>query len=123
MEVCNTGATKKKLTRKAATCTAIRNLKFFYTNCDSLSNKFVELEFIVKGNSPHIIIITEVAPKNNRHPLQKTEIDLDGYQLSVNDLNKEGNWGVTVYVKKCMSADQLKWRSIFRMILYGLRLT
>ena len=73
------GPPKKKLTRKAATCTAIRNLKIFYTDCDSLSNKFVELEFIVKGNRPYIVIITEVAPKNNRYPLQKSEIDLDGY--------------------------------------------
>ena len=70
------------------------------------------MESVIKLNNPHIIVLTEVAPKNNRYPLQKSEIELDDYQLFVNDLNKKGHRGVAIYVKKCILADEINWRSI-----------
>ena len=85
---------------KHAKITTISNLKVIYANCDSLSNKFEEMEFVIKLHNPHIIVLTEVAPKNNRYPLQKSEIELDDYELFVNDLNKKGHRGVAIYVKK-----------------------
>ena len=59
----------------------IKNLKVMYTNCDTLSNKFEELEIAVKIENPSAIILVEVAPKNARYQLQKSELELEGYQL------------------------------------------
>ena len=71
-----------------------------YTNCDTVSNKFEELEIAVKIKNPSAIILTEVAPKNARYKLQKSEPELEGYQLFINDLTKKCNRGVAIYVKK-----------------------
>ena len=83
-----------------------------YTNCDTVSNKFEELEIAVKIENPSAIILTEVAPKNARYKLQKSELELEGYQLYINDLTKKCNRGVAIYVKKCISASQIHMRSI-----------
>ena len=60
-----------------------------YTNCDTLSNKFEELEIAVKIENPSAIILVEVAPKNARYQLQKSELELQGYQLFINDFTKK----------------------------------
>ena len=52
-----------------------------YINCDTLSNKFEEREIAVKIENPSAIILVEVAPKNARYQLQKSELELEGYQL------------------------------------------
>ena len=67
----------------------IKNLKVMYTNCDTLSNKFEELEIAVKIENPSAIILVEVAPKNARYQLQKSEFELDSYQLFINDFTKK----------------------------------
>ena len=54
-----------------------------YTNCDTVSNKFEELEIAIKIENPSAIILTEVAPKNARYKLQKSELELEGYQLFI----------------------------------------
>ena len=104
MEVRNSGSTRGTSTKKNiesnlakhAKITTISNVKVIYTNCDSLSNKVEVMEFVIKLTNPHIIVFTEVAPSNNRYPLQKSEIELDDYQLFVNDLNKKGHCGVEI---------------------------
>ena len=60
-----------------------------YTNCDTLSNKFEEFEIAVKIENPSAIILVEVAPKNARYELQKFEVELEGYQLFLNDFTKK----------------------------------
>ena len=67
----------------------IKNLKVMYTNCDTLSIKFEELEIAVKIENPSAIILVEVAPKNARYQLQKSELELEGYQLFINDYTKK----------------------------------
>ena len=67
----------------------IKNLKIMYTNCDTLSNKFEELEIAVKIKNPSAIILVEVAPKNVRYQLRKSELELEGYQLLINDFTKK----------------------------------
>ena len=83
-----------------------------YTNCDTVSNKFEELEIAVKIENRSAIILTEEAPKNARYKLQKSKLELEGYQLFINDLTKKCNRGVAFYVKKCISASQIHMRSI-----------
>lgn len=87
-------------------------MKILYTNCDSLSNKFEELEMAVKINNPTAIILTEVTPKNARYALQKSEIELQGYQLYVNDFSKKGNRGIAIYVKNSIYASQICMKSV-----------
>ena len=48
-----------------------------------------ELEIAVKIENPSAIILVEVAPKNARYQLQKSELELEGYQLFINDFTKK----------------------------------
>ena len=52
-----------------------------YTNCDTLTNKLSELTIAIELNNPDIIVLTEVTPKNNRYTLQKSEIEIKGFNL------------------------------------------
>ena len=79
---------------------------------DTVSNKFEDLEIAVKIENPSAIFLTEGAPKNARYKLQKSELELEGYQLFINDLTKKCKRGVVIYVKKCISASQIHMRSI-----------
>ena len=53
-----------------------------------------------------------MAPKNARYKLQKSELELEGYQLFINDLIKKCNNGVAIYLKMCISAPQIHMRSV-----------
>ena len=97
-----TSTNQKKVDNSGA---QIKNLKVLYTNCDTVSNKFEELEIAVKIKNPSAIIRTEVAPKNARYKLQKF--------FFINDLTKKHNSsGIAIYVYKCVSASQIHMRSI-----------
>ena len=71
-----------------------------YTNCDTLTNKTSELKLAIYSNHPDIIVLTEVTPKNNRYILQKSEIEIKGYNLYISDFEETNTRGVAVYVKK-----------------------
>ena len=83
-----------------------------YTNCDTLSNIWDELEIAVKIENPSAIILVEAAPKNARYQLQKSELELEGYQLFINDFTKKNVGGVAIYVKTYISASQTHMKSI-----------
>ena len=83
-----------------------------YLALKELSNKFEELEIAVKIENPSAIILVEVAPKNAGYQLQKSELELEGYQLFMNDFTKENVRGVAFYVKTCISASQIHMKSI-----------
>ena len=70
----------------------LNKVKSNQVNCDVLSilsNKFEELEIAVKIENPSAIILVEVAPKNARYQLQKSDLELEGYQLFINDFAKK----------------------------------
>ena len=50
-----------------------------YTNSDTLTNKISELIIAIEHNNPDIVVITEAAPKNNRYTLQKSELEIKGF--------------------------------------------
>ena len=83
-----------------------------YTNCDTLSSAFEELEIAVKIENPSAITLVEVASKNARYQLQKSELELEGYQLFINGFTKKNVRGVAIYVKTCISASQIHMKSI-----------
>ena len=42
-----------------------------------------ELLFHINTNNPDILVLTEVAPKNNRYLLKKSELEIKGYSLYI----------------------------------------
>jgi hypothetical protein len=62
----------------------VRNtLICWYTNADTLTNKMAELRNRVNQaeDKPHMILVTEVKPKNSRYQITEAEIDIAGYEL------------------------------------------
>ncbi len=76
----------------------VESFKCFYTNADCLCNKHDELLILLSRNSPAIIGITEVKPKNCRYPVDRALLKVDGYELFDN-LGSDGR-GICLYVHK-----------------------
>ena len=84
----------------------------FYTNCDCLSQtKKVELESYIQSNSPDVIALTEVLPKNSVFDVNETEHVLQGYTCFSSDLTK--GRGVLLYIKNIIPAIDIEQNGIF----------
>jgi len=55
-----------------------------YTNADQFLNKLDDLNTLISGNPPDIIIINEVLPKNKSTLLSKSMLNIPGYTLYTN---------------------------------------
>ena len=80
-----------------------KKIKIMYTNADILSNKMLELTERVKLESPDIIMINEVKPKNNTNarPVEaEFKIDERKYKIYSNNLNKEEGRGQIIHVSR-----------------------
>ena len=74
-----------------------------YTNCDCLTQtKKVELENYVQQNSPDIIALSEVLPKNSIFDVNNEVFALRGYSLFCSDLTQ--GRGVILYIKDSIPA-------------------
>ena len=108
MEICNPGSTRGQKNSKASKAlTKVSNLKFLYTNCDTVTNKLDELEASIDMNDPDIIVLTEILPKNNRYMLQTSELEIRGYSLFTNNYELKDIREVAIFVKKCLTANQI----------------
>lgn len=76
----------------------LNGLHCFYTNADSLPNKFDELKERVQNATEKydIIEVTEVYPKNCRYSPGKAELQLLGYELFFNE-SGEHKRGIALY--------------------------
>ena len=79
-----------------------------YTNCDTLTNKICELKLAIDSNDPDVIVLSEVTPKNNRYILQKSEIEIKGYNSYISNFEDTNTRGVALYVKKCITSNQIE---------------
>ena len=79
-----------------------------YTNCDTLKNKNCELKFAIDSNDPDIIALSKVTPKNNCYILQKSEIEIKGYNSYISNFEDTNTRGVALYVKKCITSNQVE---------------
>ena len=79
-----------------------------YTNCDTLTNKICELKLAIDSNDPDIIVLSEVTPKNNCYILQKSEIEIRGYNSYISNFEDTNTRGVALYVKKCITSNQIE---------------
>ena len=66
-----------------------------------------ELLFYINTNNPDILVLTEVSPKNNRYLLQKSELEIKGYSLYINNFAEKGVRGIAIYVKKNIATLQV----------------
>ena len=66
-----------------------------------------ELLFHINTSNLDILVLTEVAPKNNRYLLKKSELEIKGYSLYINNFEEKGVRGVANYVKKNIATVQI----------------
>ena len=89
----------------------VDKLLCFYTNADSLRNKFTEFQVRIRDSKPKIIGITEVKAKNSWFKLNPAEFTMewcaDYDMFSVNIDNDIGR-GMILYVHKSLSATEVK---------------
>ena len=90
-----------------------RGLKFFYTNADQFVNKRDDLAAVIAGNEPDVIMITEVIPKGQNHPISPALLNLDVYEPHLNfdpsmeNLGGSGMRGVAIYTKLSLTVREV----------------
>ena len=88
-----------------------------YTNADQLINKKVDLELLIAGDSPDIMLITEVIPQKQSYSLDKALFDITGYHCLLNFVPKETNLGasgirgVAIYYKESLEVAEVDIQS------------
>jgi hypothetical protein len=95
-------------------------LSCFYTNADQLPTKMTELKSRLETmqRRPDIIAITEVMPKNARHPYTPQEFQINGYTVHANNLQDRGNRGILIYISTCIDAATVEIQGEFKESLW-----
>lgn len=75
-------------------------LQIYYTNADSLANKLPEFSSSVKEESPDIIFVAEVKPKNFKDDICEVLFQIDGYNMLSLNLDSRVGRGVIMYIRK-----------------------
>ena len=75
-------------------------LLMLYTNADFLMNKRDKLEKLISINKYHIVVITEVLPKNRiSSTISETEFHINGHGMLNTELSSDKGRGIITYVK------------------------
>lgn len=82
-----------------------------YTNVDGFLNKKDELQLIIGNSSvPHVIVLTEMIPKGQKHPILACDIKIPGYHdpqisfdLEIPEPGRNGKRGVAMYIVENIS--------------------
>ena len=91
-------------------------IKCIYTNADCLMNKLQELKETVNDQSPHIIAITEVKPKNARYKATETELKIQGYEIFFSPPGS--NRGCVIYVKSSLNPIPINLKSEYNEMVW-----
>ena len=84
-----------------------------YTNIDQLPNKRDDLLMAISDSKPDIIVLTEVIPKAQRHPIDLARISIPEYTLHVNfepnraNLGTSGKRGIGICTRDRLSATKI----------------
>ena len=97
----------------------ISNLSIFYTNADQFLNKIDDLEMLIAGSEPDIIMITEVLPKIHCNSISAARLALSGYQAFFNfDPNNPSSTdhlrGVAIYISNKLPASEVFFSKYFQ---------
>ena len=93
------------------------NINLLYTNIDQLPNKRDDLLMAISDSKPNIIVLTEVIPKAQRHPIDLATISIPEYTLHVNfelniaDLGTSGKRGIGIYTRDRLSATKISFEN------------
>ncbi|ESO11765.1 hypothetical protein HELRODRAFT_166802 [Helobdella robusta] len=79
--------------------TVINDFMILYANVDTLTNKFVELKFLLDScrSAPKLIFLNEVNPKYYKIPPSLSEFQLNGYQVISKGFAVKDSRGLLVY--------------------------
>lgn len=86
-------------------------LKCLYSNADQLLNKIEDLRSVIADDVPDIIIITEVIPKAQKHPIHEPLLNINGFDKFTNFtfteefLGASGKRGVAIYVNDKLETE------------------
>lgn len=85
-----------------------------YANADSLPNKLDELKVRIQESEENldIICITEVYPKNCRYLPTKSELQLQGYEMFLNEGNSSR--GTAIYLSDKLKGTEVKLETNFK---------
>ena len=89
------------------------SLKLFYTNADQFLNKREDLLMMIAGDEPDVILITEVIPKSQFHPIDPALLHIKHYRSHFNfepntrNLGASGIRGVAIYWKENLGATKV----------------
>ena len=88
-------------------------------------NKINDLEMLIAGSEPDLILITEILPKYHSYFINKASLMIHGYSLYLNfDLDSDmtstlGIRGVGIYVSNSLSAAKYILTTIALKTMFG----
>jgi hypothetical protein len=98
----------------------LKDLIVWYTNADGFLNKRSELGLLLQNAKckPNIIAITEVRPKNLKHNLLNSELNLKGYNMFSVNIEDQTGRGIVIYVDSRLKASQINIPNVFQEFVF-----
>ena len=90
------------------------NINLLYTNIEQLPNKRDDLLMAISDSKPDIIVLTEVIPKAQRHPIDLATISIPEYvnfELNIADSGTSGKRGIGIYTRDRLSATKISFEN------------
>ena len=88
-------------------------MKVFYTNCDCLTQtKLSELQCYIRTNSPDVIALTEILPKNYLFETSANSYIIQGYTMFSSNMMR--GRGILLYIKESLGATDYQVNEPFQ---------
>ena len=85
--------------------------------------KIVELENRIQEDNPHVIMISEVKPKNFKRTLTPIEYNIEGYEMVHKNIEENRGRGMCTYVNSKLEYKEVKLKTNFNeYIAIGVKL-
>ena len=109
---------KERLNRNIINTKGEVSLKCFYSNVDQLLNKMEDMRMKIASKEPDLLMLTEVIPQAQRHPVTDTQMKINGYKVYINfeytddNLGTSGKGGVAIYVKDNLNCTEIHLETV-----------
>ena len=86
----------------------------FLHECGPIFNERGDLTMFIAGDTPDVILITEVIPKKQVNPITHALLDIDDYKCLLNinpedpNLGSSGIRGVAIYTKETLKVEEVE---------------
>ena len=97
--------------------TITKDITVLYTNADQFLNKINDLEMLIAGSEPDLMLITEILPKHHWYLINKASLMIPGYSLYLNfdpdsDITPTLDIrGVGIFISNTLSATQVHFNN------------